>query len=119
VECSIDDYEQSVEKLLGVAEQWDGITLNISCPNARSGEQFATPDNLHALLERLSGIEALHVPVFLKMPLLESIEQANQLAVVAASFPLIKGLVVSNLLKDKTNLKTKGVNFPTCGGGIS
>lgn len=84
----------------------DYYELNISCPNLINirniQERFDTPAGLAGILERLSSLSLVR-PVFIKMPLEKSIEETRALLDAAAPFPFIKGLIFSNLAKDRTN----------------
>jgi len=96
-ESSIDDYFYSYRRLVetGVGDYY---TINISCPNAFSGEFFLEPKNLDKLLEKLSEIKN-HKPVYIKMPINKDWKGFKQLLEVAKQFKIVKGVVVGNLDK--------------------
>ncbi|OGN34074.1 MAG: dihydroorotate dehydrogenase (quinone), partial [Candidatus Yanofskybacteria bacterium RIFCSPLOWO2_02_FULL_47_9b] len=85
---------------------FDYYELNISCPNltnlANLKEKLALPSGLAKALEKLSELN-IKRPVFIKMPLERTVEEMTELAEVARPFAFIKGLVFSNLAKDRTN----------------
>lgn len=99
---------------------FDYFELNISCPNLINikdfEERFDAPTGLHALLSRLK-ILAIKRPVFIKMPLEKTLDMTNQLMTIAAEFPFIKGLIFSNLAKDRSNPKFHPDEIGSAGKG--
>jgi dihydroorotate dehydrogenase len=85
---------------------FDYFELNISCPNLVNlqnlPDQISSPTGLKSVLERLAHLE-LQRPVFIKMPLERSFDQTQQLCDTAAPYAFIKGLIFSNLVKDRNN----------------
>ncbi len=107
-----DTYEQMLENLISGFEQadkcphFDYFELNISCPNLRNvkllTERLAEPGGLREALTRLSQI-SLSRPVFIKMPLERTEEGLHSLIEVAKDFSFVRGLILSNLAKDRAN----------------
>lgn len=93
-------------RLADQEEVFDYFELNISCPNLDNLKnlpvQINDPEGLQATLSKLS---ALHItrPVLIKMPAEKSLEDIERLVVIATQFPLIKGLIFSNLVHDRSN----------------
>lgn len=87
-------------------ENFDYYELNISCPNLLNlqnlKEQLATSRGLTQALKNLETI-GLKRPVFIKMPLERTLDEIKQLMQIASDFPFIKGLIFSNLAKDRSN----------------
>lgn len=85
---------------------FDYYELNISCPNLRNlehlGLQFSSPTGLQRALKRLASLQ-LQRPVFIKMPLEHTPDEIKLLIETADPFPFIKGLIFSNLAKDRSN----------------
>jgi dihydroorotate dehydrogenase len=86
--------------------RFDYYELNISCPNLRNLEnlkkQLASPSGLTKLLTRLQSLE-LRRPVFIKLPLEQIEDEMRNLLEAARPFTCIKGLIFSNLAKDRLN----------------
>ncbi|MFA6475710.1 MAG: dihydroorotate dehydrogenase (quinone) [Patescibacteria group bacterium] len=86
--------------------QFDYYELNISCPNLLNlqnlKDQLSSPTGLKQVLECL---ETLHLdrPVFIKMPTEKTETEIINLMAVANKFSFIKGLIFSNLVKDRSN----------------
>lgn len=109
---SYPDFDAMVENLVDGfrdAEHFDTFDyyeLNISCPNLLNiqnlKEQLASATGLTKALTRL---ETLHIkrPVFIKMPLERTLTEIQELIDAARPFLFIKGLIFSNLAKDRTN----------------
>jgi dihydroorotate dehydrogenase subfamily 2 len=107
-----DTYEQMLENLISGFEQadkcphFDYFELNISCPNLRNvkllTERLAEPGGLREALTRLSQV-SLSRPVFIKMPLERTEEGLHSLIEVAKEFSFVRGLILSNLAKDRAN----------------
>jgi dihydroorotate dehydrogenase subfamily 2 len=107
-----DTYEQMLENLISGFEQadkcphFDYFELNISCPNLRNvkllTERLAEPGGLREALTRLAQI-SLSRPVFIKMPLERTEEGLHSLIEVAKDFSFVRGLILSNLAKDRAN----------------
>lgn len=76
--------------------------LNISCPNTFGKEPFTNPQRLKLLLSALSKISILR-PVYIKMPIDQSVTETMKLLDVASKFKYIKGVNIGNLAKDRNN----------------
>ncbi|MGD0328184.1 MAG: hypothetical protein ABSB00_00505 [Minisyncoccia bacterium] len=96
VEAGIRDYVESFKKL-NAAGIGDYYTINISCPNAYTGETFTDPKLLAQLLPRLREVPC-NKPVYLKMPISVPWEQFAELLAIADQNK-IQGLVIGNLNK--------------------
>ncbi len=87
-------------------KNFDYYELNISCPNLLNIQnlktQISSPAGLSQALRLLDGL-GLARPVFIKMPLERTLEEIKELIDVANNFSFIKGLIFSNLAKDRTN----------------
>jgi dihydroorotate dehydrogenase len=85
---------------------FDYFELNISCPNLLNlrdlPDQVSSPTGLTCVLERLQSLK-LRRPVFIKMPSERSFKETDALCQVAASYAFVKGLIFSNLVKDRSN----------------
>ena len=101
VEAGIRDYVESFKKL-NAANVGDYYTINISCPNAYTGETFIDPTLLAQLLPRLREIPCAK-PVYLKMPINIPWEQFAALLDIADKNK-IQGVIIGNLNKDYSHL---------------
>ncbi len=101
VEAGIRDYEESFRKL-NEAGIGDYYTINISCPNAYTGETFIQPALLAQLLPRLREIPC-EKPVYLKMPINVPWEQFAQLLAIADENKM-QGVIIGNLNKNYDDL---------------
>jgi dihydroorotate dehydrogenase subfamily 2 len=85
---------------------FDYFELNISCPNLINSEglkdKFDQPIGLGILLNKLSFLK-INKPLFIKMYLEKSVDETLSLAEVADKYSFVKGLIFSNLVKDRTN----------------
>ena len=93
------------------------VELNISCPNAYGGEDFAKPDSLELLLAAIDDID-LNKPVFVKMPVdLDWLKTKELLDVIVKHN--IAGVTIANLAKDRKKINLKD-NLPsTVAGNLS
>ncbi|MBP9822396.1 MAG: dihydroorotate dehydrogenase (quinone) [Candidatus Pacebacteria bacterium] len=85
---------------------FDYYELNISCPNLLNIQNLEDRlDSITGLTKTLTRLSELGLsrPVFIKMPLERTFEDVKSIAETAAPFPVIKGLVFSNLAKDRSN----------------
>lgn len=76
-------------------------TINISCPNTFGGEPFTTPTKLKALCKAINKL-TFTKPVYFKMQLAEW-DEIKPLMEIMNSFDFIKGVIISNLEKDRSN----------------
>jgi len=100
-EAGICDYVESFKKL-NEANIGDYYAINISCPNAHTGETFIDPKLLAQLLPRLREIPCVK-PVYLKMPIHISWEQFSELLDIADKND-IHGVIIGNLNKNYDEL---------------
>ena len=100
VEEGIADYLYSLRRLNeeGVGDYY---TLNISCPNAFTGEMFLDPALLRQLLQAVETVKC-EKPIYIKMPLHLPADKFLELLAAIDQFKIINGLVIGNL--DKSNL---------------
>ncbi len=117
IEAGIEDYVASFTKLT-TAKIGDYYTINISCPNAFTGETFTTPETLAKLLPRLAEVPC-DKPVYLKMPISLEWEEFEKLVALAAESPLVKGLIIGNLNKHYNELAHPEEAPKTFRGGLS
>lgn len=75
-------------------------TINISCPNAFGGEDFARPEALRKLLKALKEVPS-DKPLYFKMPINRPWEEFKKLMDVLEEFQ-VHGVVIGNLNKDYT-----------------
>jgi dihydroorotate dehydrogenase subfamily 2 len=107
-----DTYEQMMDNLVegfrsaDVCKEFDYYELNISCPNLRNvkvlTERLASPEGLKEALSRLEPL-SLSRPLFIKMPLEKTETQVQALVDTVVPYSFVKGLILSNLAKDRTN----------------
>lgn len=76
-------------------------TLNISCPNTFGGEPFTDPESLTKLCDQVAMLQ-IKKPIFVKLPL-SGWDELEPLLKVLAEYEFIKGVIISNLEKDRTN----------------
>lgn len=93
------------------------MEINISCPNAFGGEDFATPKRLDMLLSTVDAL-SLAKPIFIKMPISIPKKQFLALTDVAATHN-ITGLTIGNLRKDRDNVELKDELPATVKGNLS
>lgn len=101
VEAGIRDYVESFKKL-NAANIGDYYTINISCPNAYTGETFIEPVHLAQLLPRLREVPC-EKPAYLKMPINVPWEQFTELLEIADKNK-IQGVIIGNLNKNYSDL---------------
>lgn len=115
-EAGMEDYRQTLEKLVA-ANVCDYYTLNISCPNAFGGEDFAEPHFLEQLLAKLFQIKH-NRPVYIKMPINKPWNEFNELLKVIQNSP-VKGVVIGNLNKHYADLAVRSEAPEHFRGGLS
>jgi dihydroorotate dehydrogenase subfamily 2 len=114
-EAGIQDYLESLS-LLKESEVGDIYTLNISCPNAFGGEPFTEPNKLERLLVRIDELD-LKKPMLVKMPVDLVWDEFKLLLDVVLRHRCV-GVVISNLTKDRSDLKTND-DISNIKGGLS
>lgn len=105
-------YDSTKEQLLDIANSFrlfeqspvkhSFYEMNISCPNTFGGEPFTDPKRLKMLLDVLAKLN-ISKPVYLKMPIDQSVKETMSLIKIAVPYKFIKGLNIGNLAKDKNN----------------
>ena len=76
----------------------DFYTINISCPNAFGGEDFASGEKLKILLDALAAVPSKK-PVYIKMPITAPWEKLQEMLKVISASPY-QGVVIGNLNKN-------------------
>lgn len=104
-EEGIKDYCYSFRRL-NEENVGDFYTINISCPNAFGGEDFAKPDSLRLLLTELKKIPCSK-PIYIKMPINKDWGDFQQLLHVIDEMG-IQGVVIGNL-----NKKYEDADYPS------
>ena len=99
---AIADYIGSL-KVIQQADVGKMITLNISCPNTYGGEPFTTPTRLERLLKEVDGLKLVQ-PLFIKMPCDLPWSKFDSLLTVASKHK-VSGVIISNLAKDRSQIK--------------
>lgn len=105
-------FESTKEQLLDIANSFRLFEqsqvkhafyeMNISCPNTFGGEPFTNPKRLKMLLDVLSKLK-LSKPVYLKLPIDQSVKETMALIKVAVPYDFVKGINIGNLAKDRNN----------------
>lgn len=106
-----EDYLQSLD-IFSQADVGDIYELNISCPNAFWGENFASPQLLSSLLEEVQK-RSIKKPIFIKLPVDNEREQFKSLLDVCVQY-WVSGVVISNLTKNRDAIieKEEAKNIP-------
>ncbi len=115
-ESGITDYFTTLSKLV-TANVGDYYTINISCPNAFGGENFAEPQRLRELLTKLKLIHT-HKPVYVKMPINLAWPLFDALLKVIVEFGL-QGVIIGNLNKNYDYLDFRDEAPAEYRGGLS
>ncbi|MEK7570298.1 MAG: quinone-dependent dihydroorotate dehydrogenase [Patescibacteria group bacterium] len=109
-ERAIADYIAVYEKFANVGDYY---TLNLSCPNTPDGTPFTEPQALETLLTAIHAARQQHgitKPTFLKIN--PDISNEHLAAIVALAIRYdMEGLVIGNLIKDKTKARAL-LDFP-------
>ncbi len=121
IEEMSDDVYSSFEKSLKVS-YFDYYEMNISCPNLINSQclkdKFDDSIGFSILLNKLSYLN-IEKPIFIKMHAEKNVEETLALLDIAKNFDFIKGVIMSNLVKnrnleifDKEEIKNAGIgNF--------
>jgi dihydroorotate dehydrogenase subfamily 2 len=103
-----------------VFHNFDYFELNISCPNLINIKNLTTrldsPEGFRTVLEKLTRLN-LQRPVFVKMPSEKSQDDIVVLMGIAAEYAFIKGLIFSNLVKDRSNPSFDAAEVQSAGMG--
>jgi dihydroorotate dehydrogenase len=92
-------------------------TINISCPNAFGGEDFASPAKLNSLLTELKKIPCSK-PIYIKMPINKDWDEFQELLKVIDRHK-INGVVIGNLNKNYGDLDFPNETSGSYRGGLS
>ena len=115
-EEGIRDYVKTL-KIFNSAGLGDYYTLNISCPNAFTGETFTTPVLLQSLLKEIKKVSTRR-PLYIKMPINLPWDRFRELVKVAVSYG-IQGVIIGNLNKDYSYLDFREEAPSEFRGGVS
>lgn len=106
------DFESMVDNLVqgfvdaNEFKDFDYFELNISCPNLQNiqnlKDQIYSRTGLPQVLAKISSL-SLSRPVFIKMPLERTEAEMKEIIQIADGYPFIRGLIFSNLAKDRSN----------------
>jgi dihydroorotate dehydrogenase subfamily 2 len=116
LENSIADYCYSFQRL-NEEHIGDYYTLNISCPNAFSGELFTDPRNFEQLLSAIKQIPCDR-PIYIKLPINLAWDELKLLLDITTHHG-INGVVIGNLNKDYTAISKDDPRPATYQGGLS
>ena len=111
VEAGIKDYIKVYKKFLDIGSY---IIINISCPNAFGGQPFNTKERLNKLLKEIKKLKP-NKPIFLKLSPDLTKKQVDDIIDLSFRYN-IKGLIASNLTKNRDNKKIIEKNIPEKGG---
>ncbi|TWU04126.1 quinone-dependent dihydroorotate dehydrogenase [Neorhodopirellula pilleata] len=110
-----EDYATSVSLVQGHASY---LTLNLSCPNANDGKDFfAQPNHIHELLSRLAS-GSITVPIFLKLPPVDSPKEHDRWLCEVDEFDFVKGFVF-NLAPGKPAWLHLGIDTTGMPGAVA
>lgn len=76
--------------------------LNISCPNVAGIVEFYHREHLRGLLTALSTL-GITKPVLIKMPISKTNMEISEMMDVIVEFPFVKGVIIGNLQRDRSN----------------
>lgn len=103
IEGGINDYHHSLKRLVE-ENVGDYYTINISCPNAFSGETFGdSPELLDKLLSKLKEVKTSK-PIYVKLPINKSWEETDSLVQIVLKYKM-NGVVIGNLNKKREHLE--------------
>lgn len=112
----VEDYYNSLKHLIA-NNMGDYYTINISCPNAYTGEDFANLENLGKLLEKLSTLKP-NKPVYVKMPINLEWNKFREMVKMVLDYGF-QGIVMGNLNKNYDMLKYRDEAPKEFKGGLS
>lgn len=100
---AVDDIISAFKKFEKSTVKHNYYELNISCPNLKGSVTFYPPNELKKLL---SSIERLRIkrPIFVKMPIEKSDLEIRKMLKVISTYKFIKGVIIGNLQKDRTDI---------------
>ncbi len=111
MEGGVNDYLKSYRQFYGIG---DYVTINISCPNTYGGEPFLSKEYFSNLIQKISE-EKKDKPVFVKLSPDLSDKEVDDILDVCLYYG-IDGVVISNLIKNRDNIKIKSGFVPDKGG---
>jgi len=115
VEKGIKDYIKAYNHLRNIG---DYLTINISCPNTPDDLAFSSSKNFNKLMKEFSKL-GINKPVFVKLKPDFSKKEIDEFINISDRHDFITGFIISNLTKDRSNLKTSAEEFEKVKGGIS
>ena len=115
VEKGIKDYLKAYEYLKNMGNY---LTINISCPNTPDERAFSNSKNFEKLMEEFSKLK-IKKPIFIKLKPDFSKKEIDEFIKISNKYNFITGFIISNLSKDKKNLKTSKKELEKICGGIS
>lgn len=119
IEDMAEDAYLAFEKVLKV-DYFDYYELNISCPNLINvenlKEKFDDPVGFAILLNKLSYLN-INKPLFIKMYAEKNADETVSLLEVAKDYKWVSGVIISNLVKDRTNKKFNKSEIEKAGKG--
>jgi len=102
-EKSLEDYAMTYRML---ASYFAYTSLNISCPNAQDGRRFQDPRLLDSLLTVFMK-EKKQGPIFLKISNDLTLQEVDEVLLIAEKYSFIDGFIVGNLAKRREILDLK------------
>jgi dihydroorotate dehydrogenase len=115
VDKGIQDYLKAYNKLKNLG---DYLTINISCPNTSDDRAFSTSSNFNKLMQAFSKLK-IEKPVFIKLKPDFSKKEIDAFLKISDKHKFIKGFIISNLTKDRTNLKSDKKHIEKTSGSFS
>ncbi|OIO42733.1 dihydroorotate dehydrogenase (quinone) [Candidatus Pacearchaeota archaeon CG1_02_32_21] len=110
-QAGIKDYAKAYDLMKSIGSI---SVINISCPNAYGGQPFHDRESLDNLLKEIKKIKSKK-PIFLKISPDLTKQQIDNIIDLCHKYE-IKGLICSNLTKNKNNPKIIDNDIPKVGG---
>ncbi len=107
----IEDYAKAFRAFVEIGDYY---TINISCPNAFGGQPFTDSESFDHLMSVLDLIPTFK-PIFVKLSPDLTYKEIDSLLEVSNRHR-VHGFVLTNLTKNRNNLKIKDQNIPEVGG---
>ena len=99
----IDDYLKAFD-VINADNGFNGIEINISCPNLQFGEPFTDAHNVNTLMDEIARRQ-INKPVMVKCPSFMNANELIPILDVLAAHAFINGVSVCNLRRDRTGLQ--------------
>lgn len=115
VKKGIKDYIKAYNYLKYIG---DYLTINISCPNTPDDMAFSSSKNFDKLMKEFSKLK-IEKPIFIKLKPDFSEKEVDEFIRVSDKYKFITGFIISNLTKNRNNLKTSKEELEKIKGGIS